>query len=67
MAETRTVRLLTIQQVAELLGVHTDTVKNLAIPFTKVGRQRRYHPKIVDKYLADHSSRPDAWARGTAA
>lgn len=59
-------RLLTIQEVAEQLGVHEDTVKNLAIPFTRIGRQRRYSQPLIDKYLKDHASRPDAWAKGAA-
>lgn len=57
-------RLLTVEEVAEMLSVHPDTVKNQAIPFTRVGRQRRYHPRAIEKWLQDHSPRPDAWAKG---
>lgn len=58
--------LLSIDQVADMLGVHKDTVRNLPIAFTRVGRQRRYHPGIVAKYLEDHSSRPKVWADATS-
>lgn len=62
-----TVRLMTLRDVAERLTVHPSTVKRLPIPFTRIGQQRRYHPKVVEKYEADHSNRPAAWREGTAA
>jgi excisionase family DNA binding protein len=57
------VKLLTIKEVAERLGVHPDTVRNLPIAYTRVGRQRRYHPLIIEKYLAAHSPRRSDWGR----
>ncbi len=60
-------RLLSLQEVADLLNVSEDTVKRAAIPFTRIGRQRRYHPRIIQKYQADHASRPAAWKEGVAA
>jgi excisionase family DNA binding protein len=59
--------LLTIKEVAEMLRVHPDTVRNLPIPFTRIGRQRRYHPRIIEKYQAAQSPRRSDWLRGTAA
>lgn len=59
-------KLLSVKMLAERWDVHPNTVKNLPIPFTKVGRQRRYHPKAVEKYEADHSPRPKAWRESAA-
>ena len=59
-------KLLTVAELADRFGVHPNTVKNLPIPFTRIGRQRRYHPKAVEKYEADHSNRPAAWRESAA-
>lgn len=53
--------LLTLKQVAARLAVSTTTVKQLAIPFTRIGRQRRYKLSLIEKYEADKSSQPKAW------
>ena len=44
--------LLTTAQVAELLAVSVRTVKRLAIPHFKVGRQVRYDARSVTRWLA---------------
>lgn len=56
--------LMTIKEVARALKVSVKTIRRLPLPFTRVGRQRRYRPRIVEKYLERQASRPDAWRRG---
>jgi excisionase family DNA binding protein len=43
--------LLTVPQLAAVLGVHRVTVYRLAIPYVLVGSRRRYRPEDVDAYL----------------
>lgn len=55
---------MTLNEVALHLGVSAKTVKRLGIPFTRIGRQRRYHPALVEKYELSHSNLPVAWKSG---
>lgn len=41
---------MSLKQVAAHFGVSINTAKTLPIPFTKIGRQRRYHPTLVKQY-----------------
>lgn len=59
-------KLLTVKELAARFDVCERTVKSLPIPFTRIGQQRRYHPKAVEKYEADHSNRPAAWRESAA-
>jgi excisionase family DNA binding protein len=47
--------LLTVKQVAERLGVHPDTVRDLAlrgeIRFVRVGRQIRFRELWVEEFI----------------
>ena len=53
--------LMTLRQLAEHFNVSEKTAQRLPIPFTRIGRQRRYHPAIVAKYEMLHASIPSAW------
>lgn len=43
-------KLMSLKEVAEHFGVSEKSVKRLPIPFTRIGRQRRYHPDMVKHY-----------------
>jgi transposase len=43
-------KLMSLKEVAEHFGVSEKTVKRMPLAFTKIGRQRRYHPAIVRRY-----------------
>lgn len=51
--------IMTIDEVAEYLGLHPLTVRRLArdgeIPAFKVGRQWRVQRKLLDQWLAEES------------
>lgn len=49
-------KLLSLKELAEHFGVSEKTVKRMPIPFTKIGRQRRYHPAIVRQYEVKNAS-----------
>lgn len=59
-------RLLTPKEVAAYLQISVKTLKRLPIPFTKIGRQKRYHPELVEKYELAHSNLPIAWKAATS-
>lgn len=60
-------RLMEIREVAERWHVSVDTVKRSGMAFTRIGKKRLYHPKVVERYELARSSRPSAWKEGTAA
>lgn len=41
---------MSLKELAEHFNVSLNTAKALPIPFTKIGRQRRYHPALVKQY-----------------
>lgn len=43
-------KLLNLKELAEHLGVSLNTAARLPISYTKVGRQRRYHPALIKRY-----------------
>ena len=43
--------LLTVSELASLLGVTRGHVYRLAIPYVMVGDRRRFRPEDVDEYL----------------
>src|SRR5690242_19920048 len=45
-----TEQLMTIDDVAVALKVSAKTVKRLKIDFSRIGRQRRYHPRDVEEF-----------------
>jgi AraC-like DNA-binding protein len=49
-------RLLSLKELAEHFGVSEKTVKRMPIPYTRIGRQRRYHPAIVKRYEVMNAS-----------
>lgn len=49
-------RLLSLKEVAEHFKVCEKTVKRMPIPFTRIGRQRRYHPSHVKLYEVKNAS-----------
>lgn len=55
-------KYLTLNELAEHFRVSVTTAKKLGIPFTRIGNQRRYPVRLVEKYELDHSSQPKAWA-----
>lgn len=55
--------LLTARQVAEMLGVHVNTIKRLpeaALPFVRITERgdRRYRPAAVRAYLGEREQQP---------
>ena len=63
-------RLLTAQEVAELLRVPRSTIYELArarrIPFVKVGRRTLFVPQALVDWIAAQSVSPRADATGSA-
>lgn len=53
---------LSLNELAEHFGVSVSTAKKLGIPFTRIGIQRRYPVRLVEKYALEHSTQPKAWA-----
>jgi transposase len=49
---------MTLKEVASHFGVSEKTVKRMKLPFTRIGRQRRYHPSIIKTYEVSHASSP---------
>lgn len=45
---------MSLKELAEHFGVSVNTAKSLPISYTKIGRQRRYHPAIVRRYEVMH-------------
>jgi excisionase family DNA binding protein len=52
--------LLDVEQVAALLGVSTRTIKRLTvagkrggIPFVRIGRQLRFRPLAIERWLRE--------------
>jgi len=43
-------KLLSTEDVAEMLGVSPRKVRDLPIPFVRVGKYRRYHPDHLDEF-----------------
>lgn len=54
-------RLMNLKELAAHLGVSLNTARDLPITFTKVGRQRRYHPALVKRFEVLNASRPLDW------
>jgi hypothetical protein len=54
-------KLLSLKEVAEHFGVSEKTVKRMPLPYTKIGRQRRYHPDIIKRYEVMNATSPLAW------
>jgi hypothetical protein len=52
---------MSLKQVAEHFNVSEKTVKRMKLPFTRIGKQRRYHPSIIKTYEVMHASSPLAW------
>lgn len=52
---------LSLNELAEHFGVSISTAKKLGIPFTRIGSQRRYPMRLVEKYALEHSTQPKAW------
>ena len=48
--------LMTLRDLADHFRVSINTAKKLPISFTKIGRQRRYHPELVKRYEVMHAS-----------
>jgi hypothetical protein len=44
-------RLLTIEQVAEILQITPKTVRQLPIECSRIGKQLRYKPEDVSRYI----------------
>lgn len=51
-----TEKLMSLKQLAAHFGVSVNTAKSLPISYTKIGRQRRYHPALVKRYEVMHAS-----------
>lgn len=51
-------KLLSTEDVAEMLGVSPRKVRDLPIPFVRVGKNRRYHPEHLDEFK---SNPEDPW------
>lgn len=51
-------RLMSLKELAAHFNVSLNTAKALPIPFTKIGRQRRYHPAIVKRYEVSNVASP---------
>jgi excisionase family DNA binding protein len=51
-------KLLTVEEVATILGVHAQTVRRSIprdeLPFVKIGRTHRYRPVDVNRYIDRH-------------
>lgn len=54
-------KLMSLKEVAAQLGVSEKTVKRMPLSYTMIGRQRRYHPAIVKRYVVMHASSPLDW------
>ena len=56
-------RLYTVQEVANLLGVHAETVRRLihsgGLPAVRVGRVLRVEEEALERYLARQRVKPD--------
>ena len=52
---------LTLSELAKHFKISVSTAKKLGIPFTRIGPQRRYPVRLVEKYALDHSTQPKAW------
>lgn len=52
---------MTLKELAEYFNVSEKTVKRMPIAYTRIGRQRRYHPAIVRHYEVMRASSPLAW------
>lgn len=55
------IRLMSLRELAEHFNVSLNTAKALPISYTKIGRQRRYHPAIVKRYEVMRASSPLDW------
>jgi excisionase family DNA binding protein len=55
--ERNLMRLFTLREVAEYLKVHPGTVYRLVksgqLPAARIGRDLRFHPQLVEQWLAD--------------
>ena len=61
-------KLLTVKQVAEILGVTEDRVYSMAreglIPCVKLGRQIRFSPRVLEEFIrSGGKSLPGGWRR----
>ena len=60
---TKMSNLLTVPQVAEILNLSDlkvyRMINNREIPFIKIGRSVRIHPKSLEKYMKDNEVQPD--------
>jgi hypothetical protein len=52
---------LSLNELAEHFGVSVSTAKKLGIPFTRIGNQRRYPVRLVERYALEHATQPKAW------
>lgn len=52
---------LSLNELAEHFAVSLSTARKLPIPFTRVGVQRRYPMRLVEKYALERSTQPKAW------
>jgi hypothetical protein len=46
-------KLLKTEDVADILGVTARKVRDLPIPFIRVGKNRRYHPRHVQAFMSE--------------
>ena len=46
-------KLLSTEEVADILGCHPRKVRDLPIPFIRIGRLKRYHPKHLRNYMQE--------------
>ena len=46
-------KLLSTEDVAEMLGVSPRKVRDLPIPFVRVGKNRKYHPRHIQNYMQE--------------
>jgi hypothetical protein len=59
--EVRVEPLLSLKELAAHFNVSLNTAKTLPIAYTKIGRQRRYHPALVKRYEVLRASKPLDW------
>jgi len=52
---------MTLKDLAVHFRVSVNTAKKLPISYTKIGRQRRYHPTLVKRYEVLRASKPLDW------
>ena len=55
-------RLLTVQEVADYLGISKDTAYSMVsqrkIPFVKIGRLLKFDLRSIDDWIAQNSTMP---------